>query len=951
MRYVYLFFLGLVAPSADLAQAKAEKPILVLNAGAHTNSIPRLVFTPDGKQLITISKDKTIRVWDVASGETLQVLRPPVGRGREGTLYGLALSPDGRRLAVGGLGPQTDDCWVYLLSFPEGRIERVLKGHRNTIVDLAFSPDGKRLASTGEDNTARIWNPKTGECTQVLQGHTRACYGLVFSPDGRRLATASFDGTARIWNLADGQTETVLKDAYQGRFYGVRSIDWSLDGKSVATGSQDWCVCLWYADGRLRKRYGPFGDAVTSVKFTPNSQELLFTLGYDRSSDCALLNLQTGEQRIRFTRHSVGVWKGTVSPDGLLAATAGRNGEGVYLWKTADGSLVHRLTGRSRNPWSAAWSPDGKQVVWGNTGRPGSVNAAFPLERTFDLGELELGKAIATKYQTAEVTRGGLSLQRHPKEDAVATPVSTLRVPEPPACFTFLGADRAAVGTIHGLYLFDVQSGKRLRAFQGHTDNLRAVAPSPDGRYLLSAADDQTLRVWTPNRDEPLLSQFVAGDDWVAWTPEGYYAASPGGERLMGWQVNNGPEAMGTFHPAAQFRKTLYRPDVIKRLIATGSLEKALAEADQARGQESRRTEVTQVLPPLVSITTPRAGQRLADAQFEVQAVAASVGEHPVVSLRLLLDGRPCPGMQNLIPIKPPKRGKVTATWKVTLPAGSHRLAVQASSAVSQALSDEVEISYTPGDPKTTRTPQASLYVLAIGINAYADRRLQLDAAAPDAQAIEQVFRTKSKPLFRQVETKLLLDRQATRSNILQSLDGLKKQAKPGDVTVVFYAGHGDCKREGQFYLLPVDVDVKKLAATGVSGDELKKRLGKLPSTTLLLLDACYSGSFDGQKRKRALPRAADDLIRELVTDEQGLVVMCGAAKEQEAAEEAGRGFFTRALVEGLSGKAHRDRDGLVTLTKLQAYVEDRVEELSKGEQFPTIGKPTLVRSFPLSKP
>jgi uncharacterized caspase-like protein len=77
---------------------------------------------------------------------------------------------------------------------------------------------------------------------------------------------------------------------------------------------------------------------------------------------------------------------------------------------------------------------------------------------------------------------------------------------------------------------------------------------------------------------------------------------------------------------------------------------------------------------------------------------------------------------------------------------------------------------------------------------------------------------------------------------------------------------------------------------------------------------------------------------------------MCGAAKDQEAAEEAGHGFFTRALTEGLAGRA-KGPDGLVTLSRLQVYVEERVQELSGGEQVATISRPSTIRSFPLSKP
>ena len=132
------------------------------------------------------------------------------------------------------------------------------------------------------------------------------------------------------------------------------------------------------------------------------------------------------------------------------------------------------------------------------------------------------------------------------------------------------------------------------------------MASSPDGHCFLTCGVDQTLQIHVPERRLPLLTLFFADDQWIAWTPEGYYAASPGGERLMGWQVNNGLEQMATFYPAAQFRKSLYRPDVIKLLLQAGSLEKALEIADRARGKASQRVEVGDVLPPQVRITSLR---------------------------------------------------------------------------------------------------------------------------------------------------------------------------------------------------------------------------------------------------------------------------------------------------------------------------------------------------------
>ncbi len=247
-----------------------------------------------------------------------------------------------------------------------------------------------------------------------------------------------------------------------------------------------------------------------------------------------------------------------------------------------------------------------------------------------------------------------------------------------------------------------------------------------------------------------------------------------------------------------------------------------------------------------------------------------------------------------------------------------------------------------------------SLYVLSIGINDYPDKRLKLDSAAPDARDIRQAFLTHSRRQFPGgVEARMLLDTQATRANILEGLQWLAGKAKGNDVAVVFYAGHGDSQIEGQFYLVPFDANLRKLGVSGVSGESLRKALGELPCTTMLILDACDSGGFDAKATKtrktRGLPTATDTMLKQMVNDE-GLVVMCGAAKGKEAAEENGHGFFTRAIVDGLSGKADFFKKGRVELYDLQAYVKTRVGQLSGDEQEPTISIPSTIRSFPLSK-
>jgi len=1003
MRCLMPLLLGTLISTVAVAADAGNRPTLVLDTGGHTAKVPKVLFTPDGRELISVSLDQTIRVWDVATGEAVRVLRPPIGPGGEGMLYAAALAPDGRTLAVAGSGWLKEQRWpIYLIALDTGRIALVLKGHESAITSLAFSPDGARLASGSGDHTARVWDAATGACERVLEGHTKVVYGVAFSPDGARLATASLDTTGRVWDVATGRAEAVLR----GHTKEVRCVSWRPDGQVIATGGFDRTVRLWGPDGTVFRGAEGLDNDVTSLAFSADSRALLITWGGPSGlkRGAAVLDATTMQERVRFARHTNTVLSGVLSPDGMLAATAGGNYDEIHLWKTADAAPVHRLAGRGRSSFSAAWGPDGATVAWGNTCRIVNSNDLVkwndlgPLERSFHLATLEFAPPPDASFRRAQPTRGTLALVST-GETTVAVrqddrTLATLAMSNPyerVICFSLLPGDRAAVGTEFDLYLYDARTGNRLRTFIGHTGGVLAVAPSPDGRLLLSASNDLTLRVWDPDRDWPLVSLFVAGDEWVAWTPEGYYAASPGGETLIGWHVNNGLKAMASYYPASQFRKTLYRPDVIERLLEAGSLDKALADADHIlkqvrqklevdhllrvyaeanakavadlRGRRTeeanakavadlrgRRTEVAQILPPKVTITSPvSAKTRIDGPMIDVATVAHSVGNNPIISLRLLLDGRPVPDALKTFPS--PVEGEGRARWTVAVPPGTHQLIVQADSGVSKGLSDPIEVVRETAAASATAQVAGTLYVLAIGINDYPDNRLKLDCASPDARALRQAFLTHSRRLFRDVEARLLLDRQATRAEILGGLQWLGGTVKAGDVAVVFYAGHGYCSKEGVFYLVPVDADLRDLSAAGISGEALEKSIGELPCTTVLILDACYAASIGAKKRKtRALPVESDTVLRHLIYD-SGLVVMCAAYKDQEAAEENGHGFFTRAIVEGLEGKADKYKTGRVEVDDLQTYVKHRVRELSDNEQEPTIGIPPTVRSFALSQP
>ena len=738
-------------------------------------------------------------------------------------------------------------------------------------------------------------------------------------------------------------------------------IAWK-DNDTLATGGTLTAfIHLWDRKGRLVHYFDKLRKGsihIESVAFVPGADELFYTWtenfvggGHESChSGGAFLNLAapTKSRDGYGWRHRYAEVRGALSPDGAGAASSGRPDGRVVLWHTGSGKGVVLLGGRSVAPFWAGWGPSGHVAGWTTNWAAGGD---LPT-RAFDLDQLHFAPKPDKPFLRTAHARDDLRLvwsfghdlavQRG--DQTVVTMKDTQNIV---GCYSLLPGGRFVVANNDKATLYDAATGKRIHDLRGYTGPVWEMVVSPDDRYLLGACSDQTFRVWDMDRSEPLLSLFVAGTDWVVWTQEGYYAASPGGGRLIGWQVNNGLEQLGTFYPAAQFHKVFYRPDVIRRLLAEGNVAKAREAADKAAGKTTETPDVARSLPPEVKILTPTAG-KLDQADVEVKASAEGKGR-PLVSLRLLLDGRPFPGTKVQKFPKAKAGEKEEATWKVRVPGGDHRLGVLAESDVGFAASNDVAVTYRP---QSGEAPP-NLYVLAIGINEYPGS-LKLSWAVKDAQSIGDAFKAAAAPKpYGKVETDLLLDKQATKEGILAGLDWLKAKMTADDTAVVFYAGHGHRdKRTSQFFMLPIDVDVADLPTTGVTGTQIKDKLQAVPGRVLVLLDACHSGSI-GQSP--ADPGSlTDDLQRQLAAPDCGVVILCAAMAQEEAGESAAvkDGFFTAALLKGLGGAAPRDRkDGLIHLTGLNYFVEQEVAELSNDEQHVVVDRPSTVTSFPLVKP
>lgn len=923
-----------------------EKPFLATDPGGHTAMVKAAFFHPNGENVVTVSHDRTVRLWDLGTGETLQVYRFPSEPGQGGILFAGDISPDGRWVAVGGLtvggGKQGD--LIYLLSLETSQVSMVLKGHTDAILCVKFSHDGRFLASASHDGTARIYEIKTGQAVQVLKGHTARVRKVAFSRDDRLLATAAADRTARIWSAADGSSVAVLTEFPEDPI----GLAWHPKENTLATGCQDGTIRLWSGDGTLKQTLQPDPkDKIQSiaVDFSPDGSELLYG-GVSSGGRVGLINLKDGKPRLAFTRHSNTVLDARFSPDGKLAITTGGDDHETLIWDVADGKVMQKLQGAGRSVFSVAWRNDGRAFAWGNQnkGQPDG-----PLEHTFLLDDMQFGGKPSKEFRGAVHKRGAWEVKQIDfrqlsfLKDGAVDHAYSVKEPNRVYSMTLLAGDRVVLGTGFGLVVLDLNGVKPSRMLRGQHDAIHALAPTPDGKAFLSGSLDQTISLWDPDRDEPLASFFSVGRDWIAWTPRGYYGCSAFGEKLMGWQVNHGPDRLASFHPAARFRTSLFQPNLVRFVFTEKSFEKALALASQDRTEPIRPVNIGAVLPPEVALISPNAvDATVKGAAVEVKARARSSGDHPITLMRLLVDGRPFQGDKGVKKFDPPAKGEVEASWNVDLLPGKHAIAAVAESAVSKGISPWAEV--TRVDLKGEELP--NLYLLAVGISAYPGP-LALKYAHKDAIVLEKTLRSGREGVFRNVETRLLTDEQATRKNILEGLDWLQKQAKPTDVAVVFLAGHGSRDAKGQFHYIPVDVSDQDLEGSAVAGDLLKKKFANLAGRVVVILDACHSGA--ASRFKRAL---TDDLVRDLISEDAGVVVMCSSQGSEYSMEskQVEHGFYTLGLIEALTGRADFNNDRYIYLHELDFYAYHRVRQLSDGAQNPTTGRPAHLRSFPLAK-
>lgn len=282
----------------------------------HENSVLSVAISPDGKTIVSSGGDRTIKLWNFATGKQISSLNAYSQQ-----VNVVAISPDGKTLVSG-----SDDNTIKIWNLATRKQIRTLTGHSDSVHALAISADSETLVSGSDDNTIKIWDLATGEQIRTLVGHTFWVRSLAISPNGVILASGSFDKTIKIWNLTKGYSIRTLEGNYQT----VTAVAISPDGKTLASGSRDRTIKLWnLTTGKEIRTLAGHANTVTSVAFSTDGK---IVASGSRDRTIKLWNSATGEEILTLTGHTNTVTSVTFSPDGKTLVS-GSEDNTIKVWQ------------------------------------------------------------------------------------------------------------------------------------------------------------------------------------------------------------------------------------------------------------------------------------------------------------------------------------------------------------------------------------------------------------------------------------------------------------------------------------------------------------------------------------------------------------------------------------------------------------------------------------------
>ncbi|MBF0605936.1 MAG: metallophosphoesterase [Magnetococcales bacterium] len=406
----------------------------------HRDKVNSVAISVDSEKIVSGSDDKTVRIWDMLTGSLIDTLK-----GHDGFVTSVAISMDGK--IVSGSRDNTLRIW----DMATGTLIDTLKGHRDNVNSVTISTNGMNIVSGSSDSTLRIWDMATGRLIYILKGHIARVNSVAISADGTKIVSGSSDNTLRIWDMVTGS----FIDTLEGHNGAVNSVAISADGTKIVSGSSDNTLRIWdMATGSLIDTLKGHGNDVNCVTISADDTKIV---SGSKDKMLRIWDMPTGSLINTLNSHGNDVRSVVISTDGMRIVS-GSVDKTLRIWDIINGSLINSITGHEHCISCVAINVDSTKIVSGSW------------DKTLKIWDVVTGKLIETLKGHSDSVR------------SVAISADSTKIVSG-------GSDKA-------LNIWDAVTGRLIKTLKGHEDSVTGVAINVDGTKVVSGSWDRTLRIW-----------------------------------------------------------------------------------------------------------------------------------------------------------------------------------------------------------------------------------------------------------------------------------------------------------------------------------------------------------------------------------------------------------------------------------------------------------------------
>jgi WD40 repeat protein len=409
----------------------------------HTNMVMNIIVLPDTKRFISVDNDRNLKIWEISDGQLVYEFKA-------GSLVwnkAFAITPDGNWLVCKENG---DDTVLQVLDLSTCKRLLTLQGHTENIYSVTITPDGQRVVSVSADKSLIVWDLCSGQKIHTLKSHTAFIYDVAIMPNGKQAISASFDKTLKLWDLETGE---LLRD-FKGHNAQILTVSIFANGKRAIAGSCDNILKVWDIEsGKTLQTLKGHTDWIRGIVVTPDNKRAIsasddYTLKvWDLESKVSSVQ----EEKLSLVEFVV------ITPDGDKAISASTDSI-LTIWELKTGEKVKELKGHIGRVKVVAVTPDSCQAI----------SASF--DNTLRVWDL---KKSVEKYK----------LKGH--NDWVWAVIVTTD-----------GKYAISASSDQTINYWDLSTGGLLHTFRGHKSRVRALYVTSDGSKLVSTSSDCTIKVW-----------------------------------------------------------------------------------------------------------------------------------------------------------------------------------------------------------------------------------------------------------------------------------------------------------------------------------------------------------------------------------------------------------------------------------------------------------------------